>query len=43
MLNYDEWFEKHGFELDDENSFDAYEDYVKDYQDRKYSEWKDNR
>ena len=41
MLDYDEWFEKHGFELDDENSFDAYEKYVSDYQDRKYNEWKE--
>lgn len=43
MLSYDEWFEKHGFELEDENSFEAYEDYVQDYQDEKYHEWKDNR
>ena len=40
MLDYDEWFEKHGFELEDENSFEAYEDYVQDYQDMKYNEWK---
>ena len=43
MLSYDEWFEKHGFELEDENSFEAYEDYVQDYQDEKYNEWKDER
>ena len=43
MLGYDEWFEKNGFELEDENSFKAYEDYVQDYQDMKYNEWKDNR
>ena len=43
MLSYDEWFEKHGFELEDENSFEAYEDYVADYQDMKYHEWKDER
>ena len=43
MLSYDEWFEKHGFEIEDENSFDVYEDYVQDYQDMKYHEWKDNR
>lgn len=43
MLSYDEWFEKHGFEIEDDNSFKAYEDYVQDYQDEKYHEWKDNR
>ena len=43
MLSYDEWFEKNGFELEDENSFQAYEDYAQDYQDMKYNEWKDNR
>ena len=31
MLDYDEWFEKHGFEIDDETSFDAYEDYISEY------------
>ena len=43
MLSYDEWFEKHGFELEDENSFVAYEDYVQDYQDAKHHEYKDER
>ena len=43
MLDYDEWFEKHGFELEDENSFQAYEDYVQDYQDMKYNKWKDDK
>lgn len=43
MLSYDEWFEKFGFEIEDENSFDAYEKYVADYQDAKYHEYKDER
>ena len=43
MLSYDEWFETYGFELEDENSFEAYEDYVSEYQDRKYNEMKDER
>ena len=43
MLDYDEWFEKHGFELEDENSFQAYEDYVSEYQNTKYHEGKDER
>ena len=43
MLDYDEWFEKNGFELEDENSFQAYEDHVQDYQDMKYHERKDDR
>lgn len=43
MLSYDEWFEKHGFEIEDENSFDAYEDYISDYQDREYDRWKDDK
>lgn len=43
MLSYDEWFEKYGFELEDEDSFEAYENYVSEYQDKKYNEWKDER
>lgn len=43
MLSYDEWFEKHGFEIEDGNSFDAYENYVAEYQDRIYNELKDEK
>lgn len=43
MLSYDEWFKKKKFKKEDEKSFQAYEDYVKDYQERMYNEWRDFR